>query len=265
LTKRLASIGNKLIPWLFFGIIILLWEFIVAHQMIARYILPSPTDILKTLLHIFPEIKMHLAITLYEALLGLFLSIIFAMILAIIMDTISMVKKAIYPILIISQTIPIIALAPLFALWFGFGELSKIIVVILVCFFPIIISLVDGLDSVDPDMLNLLKSMGASRFQIFKLIKLPASMVNLFSGLRIAATYSIMGAVIGEWLGGESGLGVYMMRVKQSYALDKVFAVIVIIIVSSIVLFKVISWSQNWLMPWQDHMKTKQMEAGKNE
>jgi ABC-type nitrate/sulfonate/bicarbonate transport system permease component len=265
LTKRLASIGNRLIPWMFFGIIILLWEFIVAHQVIARYILPSPTDILKTLLHIFPDIKIHLAITLSEAFLGLFLSIILAGLLAIIMDTISIIKKAIYPILIVSQTIPIIALAPLFALWFGFGELSKIIVVILVCFFPIIISLVDGLDSVDPDMLNLLKSMGANRLQIFKLLKLPASMVNLFSGLRIAATYSIMGAVIGEWLGGESGLGVYMMRVKHSYALDKVFAVILIIVVASIALFKVISVAQNWLMPWQGQLNKNQTEAGKNE
>lgn len=265
MTKRLKSTGNKIIPWVFFALIILGWEWVVASQLIARYILPSPMDIIKTLLHIFPEIQIHLTVTLSEALLGLFLSIILAMVLSVVMDSIPVVKKAVYPVLIVSQTIPIIALAPLFALWFGFGELSKIIVVVLVCFFPIIISLVDGLDSVDPDMLNLFRSMGANRFQIFKLLKFPASMVNFFSGLRIAATYSIMGAVIGEWLGGESGLGVYMIRVKHSYALDKVFAVIVIIVILSIALFKIISVTQNWLMPWQGQMNINQKEVGKNE
>jgi ABC-type nitrate/sulfonate/bicarbonate transport system permease component len=128
--------------------------------------------------------------------------------------------------------------------------LPKIIVVVLVCFFPIVVSLLDGLEALDRDEINLLRSMGASSMQIFRLAKFPSSMINFFSGLRIAATYSIMGAVIGEWLGGSEGLGVYMIRVKNSFALDKVFAVIVIIVILSLILFKAISLLQYILMPW---------------
>ena len=142
-------------------------------------------------------------------------------------------------------------LAPLFAMWFGFGLLPKIMVVILVCFFPIVVSLLEGLNSLDQDILNLMKSMKANRWQIFFLAKFPSSLANFFSGLKIAATYSIIGAVIGEWMGGKSGLGVYMTRVRQSFALDKVFATILIIIVLSIILFKIIELIQFLVMPWR--------------
>jgi ABC-type nitrate/sulfonate/bicarbonate transport system permease component len=171
------------------------------------------------------------------------------------MDNIEIARKAVYPLLIVSQTVPIIALAPLFVMWFGFGIIPKIIVVILVCFFPIVVSLLEGLSSVDRDLLNLMKSMGASRLQIFKMVKFPASMISFFSGLRIAATYSIMGAVIGEWLGGRAGLGLYMLRVKNSYAYDKMFATILIIVVLSMTVFKTISLIQYLSMPWFREMK----------
>jgi ABC-type nitrate/sulfonate/bicarbonate transport system permease component len=161
----------------------------------------------------------------------------------------------VYPLLVVSQTIPTIALAPLFAVWFGLGLLPKVIVVFLVCFFPIVVSLVDGLDSVDADLLNLFRTMGAKKVQIFRYLKMPASMVNFFSGLRIAATYSIMGAVIAEWLGGEKGIGIYMLRVKHSYALDKMFAAVLLIIILSLVLFKVISLLENAAMPWYRLLK----------
>ncbi|MDD3032330.1 MAG: ABC transporter permease subunit, partial [Atribacterota bacterium] len=155
------------------------------------------------------------------------------------------------PLLVVSQTIPVMILAPLFAMWFGFGILPKIIVVILVCFFPIVISLLEGLNSIDQDLLNLMKSMKANRWQIFYLAKFPASLGSFFSGLKIAATYSIIGAVIGEWMGGKAGLGVYMTRVRQSFALDKVFATVLIIIFLSIMLFKTIELIQYLAMPWK--------------
>ena len=150
-----------------------------------------------------------------------------------------------------SQTIPTMVLAPLFAMWFGFGLLPKIMVVILVCFFPLVVSLLEGLNSLDPDFLNLMKSMKANRWQMFYLAKFPSALPNFFSGLKIAATYSIIGAVIGEWMGGKAGLGVYMTRVRQSFALDKVFATILIIVFLSLVLFKIIELIQFLLMPWR--------------
>ncbi|NEZ45742.1 ABC transporter permease [Clostridium niameyense] len=255
--KKHINTENKAIPILFQMILIGMWQIVVDEGNIPKYILVSPKDIVITLFKILPNIKSHIYITLKEAMLGFFISIILALIIVILMDNITIIKKSLYPILIISQTVPVIAVAPLFIMWFGFGMLPKVISVILVCFFPIVISLLDGLDSVDKDMVNLLYSMGANKIQIFKYVKFPASMTNFFSGLRIAATYSIMGAVIGEWLGGDVGLGVYMLRVKRSYALDKVFAVILIIIALSMALFGLLFLIQNILTPWHKELKNK--------
>ncbi len=248
--KRSESIGNKIIPIGFFAVLLVLWQWIVDRGIIQRFLLPSPTDVGRTLIKILPDIRQHTVVTLTEAFAGFALSILLALVLAILMDSIPIIKKAVYPILLVSQTVPIIVLAPLFTIWFGFGMLPKIVVVVLVCFFPIVVSLLDGLASVDPDTINLLRSMKANRLQIFRLVKLPAAMVSFFSGLRIAATYSIMGAVIGEWLGGKGGLGLYMLRVKNSFALDKTFAVIVVIIVLSMLVFYAIKLIQRIVMPW---------------
>jgi len=248
--KKYINIENKLIPIAFQLVILLIWQIVIDKWKVPQYILPSPKDIIITLITIVPNIINHIYATLYEALIGFIISILFALILAILMDNVKLIKKCIYPILVVSQTVPIIALAPLFIIWFGFGILPKIIVVILVCFFPIVVSLVDGLEIVDVDIINLLKTMGASRLQIFTMVKLPASTANFFSGLRIAATYSIMGAVIGEWLGGDKGLGVYMIRAKNSYALDKVFAVIIIIVLLSMGLVGLLYLLQYYFTPW---------------
>ena len=248
--KRLKSIGNNFIPIVFFTMIVAGWQYIVDKGIIARYILPSPSDVFLTSFRIFPELKPHIMTTLEEAFTGFFIAILLAVILAVLMDSFPLLKKAFYPLFIVSQTIPIIILVPLLVMWFGFDKLPKIIVVILVCFFPIVVNLLEGLESIDKDMLNLFKSMKANYFQIFKFAKFPASLSNFFSGLKIAATYSIMGAVIGEWMGGKDGLGVYMTRVRQSFALDKVFSVIVVIVLLSLLLFKIIELIQYLMMPW---------------
>jgi len=253
--KRLESIENKLVPITFTGLLLILWLIATEGGHIPKYVLPSPRDIVLVLFDIIPELKAHILVTLKEAFIGFGISIIFSLLLAILMDNVAIIKKALYPLILVSQTIPTIALAPLFVIWFGFGILPKIIVVVLVCFFPIVVSLLDGLSSVDNDLLNLLKSMGANRIQIFRLVKLPGAMTNFFSGLKIAATYSIMGAVIGEWLGGKAGLGIYMIRVKNSFALDKMFAVILIIVVLSMLVFKMISILEYLLMPWNRNLK----------
>lgn len=250
--KKLGNIGDRIIPIAFLGILITIWYFVVENGIIKRFMLPSPIDVITTLYKILPEIKIHLATTLIEAFYGFILAIVTAIILAILMDNILILKKAIYPLLVISQTIPILVLAPLFAMWFGFGKFPKIIVVALVCFFPIIVSLLEGFDSVDRDLLNLMRSMGASRLKIFTLVKFPSSMVNFFTGLKVAATYCIMAAFIGEWMGGKEGLGLYMMRAKKSIRIDKVFAVVVLVVILSMMLFKLVSVLQKSLIPWSN-------------
>lgn len=253
--KRLKSIGSKLTPTVFFMIVLISWQYIVDRGIVARYILPSPLDIIITTFRILPELKPHIITTLEEAFTGFFIAILLAIILAVLMDSFSLIKRAFYPLFIVSQTIPIIVLLPLLIMWFGFDKLPKIIVVILVCFFPIVVNLLEGLESIDRDMLNLFKSMKANYFQIFKFAKFPAALISFFSGLKIAATYSVMGAVIGEWMGGKDGLGVYMTRVRQSFALDKVFSAIVIIVLLSLILFKTIELIQYLTMPWMRENK----------
>lgn len=250
--KRLRSIGNKIAPIVFILILLIIWEFIVNVGGIEKYILPAPTDVIKVLIKDFRTMIPHISATLYEGMVGFLIAIVLSIILAVIMDMVPLIKRSLYPVLVISQTIPTVALAPLFIIWFGFGALPKIIVVVIVCFFPIVISIVDGLEGVDKDLINHFKLMGASKLNVFLHLKLPYGMINFFSGMRIAATYSIMGAVIGEWLGGDKGLGVYMTRARSAYALDKMFASIVIIVVISMGIFLLVSLMEKLFTPWNN-------------
>ena len=248
--KKSENIGSKLAPIIFVVLLLIIWQVVVTAGGIEKYIMPAPTDVIKVLVTEFKTIIPHILATLYEGMVGFLIAIVLSIILAIIMDRFSLVKKALYPVLVISQTIPTVALAPLFIIWFGFGALPKIIVVVIVCFFPIVISIVDGLEGVDKDLINHFKLMGASKLKVFLHLKLPYGMINFFSGMRIAATYSIMGAVIGEWLGGDKGLGVYMTRARSAYALDKMFAAIVIIVVISMAIFLLVSLMEKVFTPW---------------
>lgn len=255
--KKNKSILDVSLPIIFSISLIIIWELIIKVLEIEKYIMPAPSDIIKALYENFGAMMPHIIATLFESIVGFSIAVLLALILAIIMDLLPMVKKAIYPVFIISQTVPIIALAPLFIIWFGFGALPKIIVVVIVCFFPIVISISDGLEGVDKDLINHFKLMGASKLKRFFHLKLPYGIINFFSGLRIAATYSIMGAVIGEWLGGDKGLGVYMTRARSTYALDKMFAAIVVIVLMSMIMFYIIGKVEKVLTPWNRENKIK--------
>lgn len=249
--KKFQNIGKGNGVAIAFGAILIgLWELIAILDWIPPFILPSPISVFHTLLETFPIMFEHIKITVLEAGIGFLIAVFLSAGLGILVDWVPLLKKAIYPIIMISQTIPIVTLAPLFAMWFGYGYLPKILVVILVCFFPIAVSFIEGLASVDKELLNLLRSMGANPFQIYRMVKIPAALPHLFSGLKIAGTYSIMGAVIGEWIGGKEGLGVYMLRVRHSFSIDKVFATIVIITLCSIFVVKFIHIIEKKLMPW---------------
>lgn len=249
--KKSTNIDNRLYPIASMIIMTLLWQIIVDFNNVPNYILPSPADIMVALVRDHSLILSHTKVTLYESFVGFGFSIALSFILAIIMDSFEVIKKAFYPILVISQTIPTIAIAPLFIIWFGFGTLPKIVVVIMVCLFPIVISLVDGLEKIDRDFLKLFETMKATKLQTFFHLKLPYAMINLFSGLKIAATYMIMSAVVGEWLGGDKGIGVYMVRAKNAYALDKVFASILVIVLLSIITIYIIDFIGRKLIHWK--------------
>lgn len=217
--------------------------------------LPSPGDVVRAFIDNFAVMIKQAAVTLQEACWGLLIGIALAFVIAALMDRFAFLHKAVYPLLVITQTIPTIAIAPLLVLWMGFGMAPKITLVVITTFFPIAIGLLNGFEGVDKDAINLMRAMGANRYQIFRYVKLPNAVPSFFSGLRISASYAVVGAVVSEWLGGFEGLGVYMTRVKKAYAFDKMFAVIVFISVISLLLMALVGALEKAAMPYQKKRK----------
>lgn len=243
--KKIFSRMNFLYPLITFLAIILIWEFVVDIRNIPNYIMPSPSTIIEVFKSDYQNLHFHSYVTLYEAFMGLICAVFLSIVIGIVMDMLPIVKKCFYPIMLVTQMIPTITIAPLMIVWFGFGVLPKVLLVILTCFFPVLISLVDGIEGVDKEFLNLFKTMNASKLQTLIHLKLPMSMSKFFSGLKISATYAIMAATIAEWLGGTKGLGVYMVRAKSSYALDKVFASTILVVIFSLIFVGVVILLQN--------------------
>lgn len=227
-----------------------LWEGIVRVGKINAAFLPAPTAILQALFDNWDVIAGHTLQTLLETVLGLAVATLLGVALAVLIDLSPAVRRAVYPILVTSQTIPMIALAPLLLIWFGFDLGPKIVVVTLYCFFPIAVACADGLLSADPDLLRLMSSMKASHWQVLWFVRLPGAMPSFFSGLRIAATYSVTGAIFGEYVGAYQGLGIYMQTSFNSHAVILVFAAIVVTAVLSLCLFGLVSLIERLALPW---------------
>lgn len=264
--KRFQSITNRSAPVIAVAVILIIWYICCDYEVVPAYMLPSPVDVFNAFVDNFGVMMKQAAVTLQEACYGLGIGIALAFIISSLMDRFDFLYKAIYPILVITQTIPTIAIAPLLVLWMGFGMAPKITLVVITTFFPISIGLLNGFKSVDEDAINLMRAMGAGRLQIFRYVKLPNATASFFSGLKISASYAVVGAVISEWLGGFEGLGVYMTRVKKAYAFDKMFAVIVFICAVSLILMGIVGLLQRLAMPWERTQKKlnkrkKQYEA----
>ncbi|OLR64680.1 ABC transporter permease [Peptoniphilus porci] len=250
--KKSASIKDNISAASLIIIILAIWHFVTTKGIVGPYLLPKPFDVIKAFVTDFSTIASHLGTTLIEAFLGLFVGVSLGFVAALLMDLSEFVYSALYPILVLTQTVPTVAIAPLLVLWMGYGIAPKIALIVIVTFFPVAISLLEAFKQVDQDKIKLLKAMGARRFEIYKYIKLPESMGNFFSALKIAVSYSVVGAVIAEWLGGFKGLGVYMIRVQKNYSFDKMFAVIFLISAISLILMKLVSYIQKKVMPWME-------------
>ncbi|MDR2543654.1 MAG: ABC transporter permease [Treponema sp.] len=245
------------LPLIPIAALLLIWQFLSTSGIVPPFLLPSPLRVITVFVADFPLLMWHLSYTLFEAITGLSIAVIVAFVLAIIMDSNRYIKQSITPILLLTQTMPVIAIAPLLILWMGYGLTPKITLVFLTCFFPVTIGLLGAFASADNDALRLLQSMGAKKWQLYRYIKIPQSLPAFFSGLKIAASYSIIGAVVAEWLGGNAGLGVYMIRVRRTYSFDKMFAVIFLVSLLSLVLIRLVSFIEFKSMPWRK--KTNEM------
>lgn len=244
-------------------VLLLIWQGLCSFSIVPDFMLPSPIQVLQAFIGDFSLLMEHSVTSLTEAVIGLFLGVLIGFLAAVFMDHYEWIYKALYPIIVLTQTIPTVAIAPLLVLWLGYKMTPKVVLIIIVTFFPIAVGVLNGLRAADRDTMNLLRSMGANNVQIFYHIKLKGALATFFSSLRISVSYSVVGAVISEWLGGTSGLGVYMTRVRKSFAFDKMFAVIFLISFISLILMALVDVIQKKCMPWE-HIEEKDIK-GKEE
>jgi ABC-type nitrate/sulfonate/bicarbonate transport system permease component len=251
--KKSPSIFKKhnYLPFIPIAAVLLIWQLLNVSGIVPPYMLPGPLQVVEAFAADFQLLMRHLLYTLFEALSGLAIAVATAFALAVIMDANRFIKRSVTPILLLTQTMPVIAVAPLLILWMGYGIAPRITLVFLTCFFPVTIGLLGAFASADNDALRMLQSMGAKKWQLYFYIKIPQGLPAFFSGLKIAGSYSIIGAVIAEWLGGDAGLGVYMIRVRRSYSFDKMFAVIILVSALSLLLIKLVSLIEKAAMPYR--------------
>lgn len=217
---------------------------------LPTYLLPRPDVVLARLAEDFPYLMKHSWVTTYEAVAGFVLSIVVGVPLAFVIVSSNVIERAIMPWLVLSQTFPKVALAPLIVVWFGLGLWPKILVTFLVAFFPVVISTVVGLRSMEQEMLELARSMKADRFQLFWKFRMPLALPSFFSGLKVSVAFSVVGAVIAEWVGATAGLGYLLLTANANLDTPLLFAVLVILTILGIVLYYAVEVVESRLIPW---------------
>ncbi|MFS0612856.1 ABC transporter permease [Lederbergia ruris] len=236
--------------------LLMIWEGAVRLLNTPSWLLPAPSAILQEAITGYERFLPHLQSTIGLAVTGFLLGCSIGILVAVILHLLPGTQEAVYPLLILSQNIPIIVLAPLLVIWFGFGWLPKLIIITLVCFFPVTIAAMGGFRQTSQEIKQYMLMAGATRLQIFTKLEWPHSLPALFSGLKISATYSVMGAVISEWLGAKKGIGVYMTLASSSFRTDRVFVAIFLIMILSMLFFLLIQLAEKWLVRWtQEEMK----------
>jgi NitT/TauT family transport system permease protein len=253
---RKERLRNQLMPLLGIFIFLLIWEIAVNVLKIKSYLLPKPTEILQTLITRWSTLMEHGRVTAYEMIVGYIVAIAVGVPLAIFITASSTFDRFITPIMLFFQTVPKIAIAPLFLIWFGFGMSPKVWVAFLISFFPIVIDTAVGLRSISPDMIDLARSMGATQTQIFTRFRLPTSLPYLFSGLKVAATLAVVGAVVGEFVGADRGLGYLLLVANSNLQTALLFAAIVVLTAQGLILFYLIEMLEHFLIPWHVSRRT---------
>ena len=232
------------------AVLLAVWEAYARSSGISPFVLPAPSQVLGSLWEFRSEAVRHAIPTIVETVVGFSLSIAAATVVAVALDRSAWARRAVEPLLVASQTVPIVAIAPLVVVWFGFGLLPKVLVVVLVTFFPITIALLAGFATTTADATDLLRSFGASTGQTFRKLRWPSALPGFFTGLRIAATYGVVAAVIGEYVGATAGLGIWMQLSQRSFRTDLVFGAIVLTAVLSIGLYGLVVLAERLAIPW---------------
>jgi ABC-type nitrate/sulfonate/bicarbonate transport system permease component len=232
------------------ALFVLAWQGVASLHSVDDLTLASPVETFDALRDDWSLLMDNARVTLVEVLLGLAISVVAGMLFAVAMHLVRPVRDAAYPLLVGSQAIPIVVLAPLFVLAFGYGIGPKLAIVALICFFPITVNLLDGLRSAPPELLKLMRSMGASRLRTLWSVELPSALPFLFSGLKVAATVSVIGAVFGEWAGADEGLGRLVLLGNTQLQTPRVYAGIVLLTLMAVALFALVVLAERFACPW---------------
>lgn len=252
-----SKLKDNLPPILVIVGIVIAWELASILLKIPDYLLPRPSQILSISWIKRASLFNHLLVTIEEVLLGFLVGFVVGYVLALLMFFSKTLRKALNPIVVISQTIPVIALGPILVIWLGYNIWPKIIIVALIVFFPITVNTFDGLVTCDPDLITLLKSMGARKWQIFIKVQQMNALPFITSATKVAITYSVIGAVVAEWIGSDKGLGSYILQSNAQIRTPQMFAAILITSLMGILMFFIAQLGENLLIPWQKGGKTK--------
>jgi ABC-type nitrate/sulfonate/bicarbonate transport system permease component len=247
-----VSVGRRgwVAPLGLIAVLLLAWEAYVRVAAVSPVVLPGPVRIVDALWAFRGDAVRHAIPTVVETVLGLAIAVVLAIAAATAMDRATVVRRAVEPVLVTSQTIPVVALAPLFLLWFGFGLAPKVLIVVLVTFFPIVVALLDGFRSGSPDAEDLLRSYGASDGETFRHLRWPQALPSFFTGLRISVVYAVIGAVFGEYVGAREGLGIWMQLSQNAFRTDLVFAAILVTSALSLLLYWLVGMARRVAIPW---------------
>ena len=232
------------------------WWAVTEAELVAPYILPSPADTWRVTQENAGYLAQNTGVTAWETVIGFVIAAVVGVLVAVVMVYSASLEKTVYPLILFAQVIPKIAIAPLFVVWLGFGPSPKILVAVLMAFFPIVISGLAGLRSVDPEILELTSTMGASRFKTFMKIRFPAALPQLMSGLKVAATLAVTGAVVGEFVGANEGLGYVILQANGNLDTAMLFSALIIMSILGIVLFAIIEIAERLLIPWPASRRT---------
>lgn len=238
-------------PLIIFLVLIAGWEILVLATGVPHYILPGPGAVALALAETWPELIGHAGITVTEILLGLLLGALLGCVSALVIASYRPARRWLLPVLVVSQAIPVFALAPLLVLWLGYGLISKIAMATLIIYFPVTAAFFDGLRRTEPGWLDLARTMGGSRARILRHIQIPAALPALSSGLRVATAVAPIGAVVGEWVGSSAGLGHFMLKANARLQVDEMFAALFLLAAIAVALYLAVDWALRAALPWQ--------------
>jgi len=237
-------------PFWLLVMLVVLWDVTIRLAKIPPYLIPPPFAVAKQLFAEWPMLWRETLPTLYATLGGFALSALIGVPIAMWIAYSRLVESFVYPLLVFSQSVPKVAIAPLFVVWFGFGIVPKVIAAFLLGFFPVVVATVQGFKSVEADVIDLARSMGANPLKVFLKFRLPTALPSIFSGLKVSVTLAVVGAVVGEFVGSNSGIGYVLQKANGTFDLPLMFAALVILSMVGVLLFLVIELIERWLMSW---------------